>query len=331
MAVKTIQRRPVTQHDVAAKAGCSQNTVALALRDSPRISEARRKQIRQIARRLGYHPNFAARSLRQKRSGLIGVYTSVLDDVRTDYVRELVGRLHSTEHKPMFGVDPDRPVPWFKSPWIETLRQFQVEAMILLAWHDRIEVPDWHDEIPLVFTGCQPDESLPCDVVGLDRRDAGRMATEHLISRGHKRIRMIENSPSRLLTEGYLQTMNAAGLEPSVHNIGPTHSPRNEVIDELITASDRPTAIVMIDSTRAMQACGRLMRAGLKIPDDIAVVSYDHLSWASDGVVALTTIEQPVADMVEKTIELTHNRIANPEWPRQHLTLKHNLVVRGSA
>ncbi len=323
--------RPITQHDVAAAAGCSQNTVALALRDSPRISEQRRQQVHEIARRLGYRPNLAARSLRQRRSGLIGIFGGSLDEVRAEYVRQLVAELHSTEYKPIFGIDLTRPSPWYKAPWIETFRMMQVEALIALSWADNVEVPPWHQEIPMVLAGCQPQPELPCDYVGLDRIVAGRQATEYLLQRGHQRVLMLQHSARRLITEGYERTMLAAGFTPHVISI--THNDQAGLAEfwpQFAALDPRPTALVVLNSALAAQLCRQALERGLRIPQDLAVLGYDRLSWAESAVVPLTTLEQPVSELVERTIGTTRQRVAEPSAPPVHITLEHQLVVRGT-
>jgi len=323
--------RPITQHDVAAEAGCSQNTVALALRNSPRISEKRRDQIQRIARKLGYRPNLAARSLRQRRSGLIGVFCGSMDDVRAEYVRSLIAELHSTDYKPMFGIDPSLPSPWYDAPWIETFRMFQVEALVALSWHDRTEVPSWHKDIPLVLAGCQPQKSVQCDSVSLDRADAGITATKYLLEKGHRKIEMLSNTPKRTFTEGYKKAMKDAGLTPKVSVAEQKSKPTEDFAAELLSRKDRPSALIVLNSRLAARLCTSLINGGLRVPEDVAVVGYDRLTWADDAAVPLTTIEQPVPDVVAKTVELTRRRVTNPDEPPEQIKLKHVLIPRASA
>lgn len=326
--------RRVTQAEVAQLAGCSQNTVALALRDSKRISIKRRQQIRKLATQLGYRPNIAARSLTQQRSGLVGLFTGTLDHVRTQIASQLIYQLHSTRYRPILGVDESRPKPWYKAPWIESFQDFRVEALVAVAWTDEVELPPWYRQIPLVLAGIQPDPTLPCDFVGLDRMQAGRTATRYLMGRGHERIIAVANLPHRLVVQGYAAAMREAHLPTAfaavVTGAWPTHDAEIEALVNRFKQAERPTAAVVVNSLTALHLCEALERANLRVPQDVAVIGYDPLPMADHLRILLTTIEQPVAALAEQIVDVTQQRLANPEAPLKHIVLDHELVVRAS-
>jgi len=319
----------VTQAEVAQMAGCSQNTVALALRDSSRVSRERREHIRKLAEQLGYRPNLAARNLVRRRSGLLGMFTGHLDEVRTQLVAQLLTGLHTTEYRPILGVDESRPSPWYEASWIETFRDFRVEAMIPIAWTDEVHLPEWYREVPLIMAAIQPDSTLPCDFVGLDRIDAGRQATLHLLQRGHKRIAAVADAQRRFVVQGYANVMREAGLVTQFVPL-PGLAGLEECVTRWRTASERPTALLVLNSHTAVHLAECLHEAGLRVPEDMAIVAYDQLPMAEHLRFQLTTVEQPIAEVAASVITIVRKRLAEPDAPTMHLVLKHELIVRGS-
>lgn len=333
---KLNRSKSVTQVDIAAVANCSQNTVALALRGSNRISDARRREIVEIARRMGYRPNLAARSLRRGRSGLIGIFTAELDDPRTAFVKEMVSSLHTTRYKPILGTDELHVKPWFDAPWIQTFLELQVEALVSFAWHDVPRLPDWHDQVPIIMSGNQPDVSLSCDAVSVDRSKAARMTIEYLLSKGHRRVAMVQPYEAWEYTEGYREAMTEAGLKPRIwtrerekEETDAAHHRR--FLEDICNTDDRPTAAFVLDSPRAADLCRMAVEEGLRVPEDLAVVGCGYMPVAEKLYVPLTTIERPIDEIVSTTIQLVRNRLENPNASPMHIQLPYRLSVRVSA
>lgn len=328
--------RPVTQADIAQVAGCSQNTVALALRQSPRISAARRREIARIAERLGYRANVAARSLRRGRTGLIGLFTGQLDFVRLRYARQMLAQLHTTEYKPILGTDDTVCEPWYDATWIQTLRELQVEALVSFAWHDKARLPAWHKQVPVIFSGFSTPMPPHCDCINMDRRGAGRMATEYLLSRGTRKVEMVTANPAAIANDGYHDAMRAAGLRPVVF----LRQDNRETEEELarrylhrLKARKRaePLGVFAISSPMAAWLCNAARDSGLRVPQDLAVVGYDYMEWADRLAVPLTIVEQPIDELVQETVKAVRARLADPEAEHVRMTLPFRLVQRVSA
>jgi len=328
--------RPVTQTDIAQVVGCSQNTVALALRESPRISSQRRREILRVARQMGYRANVAARSLRRGRTGLIGLFTGMLDFVRLRYARQMLSLLHTTEYKPILGTDDGAIKPWYRASWIETLRELQVEALVSFAWHDfDAGLPTWRSQIPIIMSGFSTRIPAGCDCINMDRRGAGQMATEHLLRRGLKRVEMITSNPQAIANNGYVDAMKQAGLRPTIHHRQKNES--EEVMAQLfiqrLKAKRRvePIGIFAISSPMAAYLCNMAREAGIRIPQDLAVVGYDYMQWADRVAIPLTTVEQPIDELVKATINAVRVRLSKPAAEHIRETLPFNLVKRASA
>ncbi len=320
----------ITLKDVARKAKCSVNTASLALRDSERISLQRRKMIREIANKLGYIPNHAARNLRSKRTKMIGIYTRQLNDaVRMQMINTLLTELHGAGYRPLLGISTS-PCQWHQSPWMQTFREMRVETIVIL-WENTKVLPDWSKKIPTIFIGCSPNESLQCDYLALDRREAGRIGTQHLIERGYKNIFVAAASTSNF-AKGCFEMISQANIKryqiaysaddiTEYYSLGYTVSVRKKI----------PDAVICGDSQAAVRFMQGVFEAGKKIPQDIAIVGYDYFPWADMLAVPLTTIEQPIDTMASTAISLIKNRLEQRNSPHIHLVQPHKLIIRLSS
>ncbi|MCD4823377.1 MAG: LacI family transcriptional regulator [Phycisphaerae bacterium] len=326
------KRKVTTLKDIALLAGCSQNTVSLALRNSNRISKEMRKRIRQIARRLKYVPNMAARNLSTRRSGIIGVYTYALyDAVRTELINSLITELHTAEYRPVLGLGKGHVGPWHSSPWMQTFRELNVEAMVVVA--ETIDkLPQWTRRIPVILVGCHPNESFQCDYLAIDRKQAANSGIEHLISRGHKKILVACNEQS-VFAQGCFDTIKKAGLKPYYVCVDYPCSEEQwaTVLSYLTRQQDRPTAAIFGDSPLAAEFMHHLQKTGVKIPKDIAIVGYDYFPWAKMLKVPLTTINQPISELASQAVTLVKTRLTEPETPLVHTILPHKLMIRKSS
>lgn len=327
------QSQATTQQDIARIVGCSQNTVALALKDSSRISKAKRDEIRKVADENGYYPFLAARGLRQGRSGLIGMF-GTLDPIRSDYVQNVMNLLHDTEYKPILGIDFDQYKPWHKSKWVGTLLSLQVEALICFAWYDDAILPPWHTRVPIVMCGFTHDKDnglLPCDTIAMDRYRGVALAINHLVGQGHKQIAFVERHFSTRVSEGYHRAMRKHQLEPKV--ISKRMEVENHVfveqfVGEFKTGKIKATAAFVLNTGLAVQLYFALTRAGVRVPEDFEIVGYDRAPWLENLTVPITTVEQPVEEMTSSTISVVLSRLGEPDQPHMHIEHDLKLVIR---
>lgn len=319
----------ITLRDIAEKAGCSKNTVSLALRDSPRISVARRTEIQQLARQMGYVPNIAARQLSTSLSGLIGVYARALNDaVRTDLVNSLVAELHSSSYRPLLGLGQGHRGPWRTAPWVQTFRQMNIEAIVVIC-EPQPEGPDWAKHLPKILVANEPNDELNCDYVALDRYQAGLQAGRHLLETGRRDV-VVAVRPSSHFADGALDAL-ADAQQPGRH-LAEDDPPKliERTLRECSTGPKRPDGVIFGDSPTAVQFLHQALQAGLRIPQDLAVLGYDYFPWSDMLAVPLTTIEQPIALLASRTVWLVQSRLETPDLPPRHETIEHLLVARQS-
>ena len=321
--------KTVTIQDIAERLGISKNSVSLALRNSPRISEKTKTQVHDLAQKLNYVPNLAARNLTNCRSGLIGIYTLTLNDfVRMELVNSLIAELHFAYYRPILGLGEEHYGGWQTSPWIKTFEQLNIEALVVINEVSITKILP----IPTICVACHPNDSLKCDYIALDRTEAAHKGLSYLIKQGYKSI-LIGSPRSSPIGKACKKILSDAGIEPKFLPV------QDFMLDEEIQnianlsyniVRQENTAILFSDSYIAARVCHTLTKMGVHIPSDVSIIGYDYFPWAHMLSIPLTTIEQPIADLALRAIELTKQRLLDPDAPFRHEVLSHKLVIRQS-
>jgi DNA-binding LacI/PurR family transcriptional regulator len=324
-----------TIHDVASRAGVSKSLVSLALRGSPKVSDASRDAILAAAAELGYRTNAAARSLADRRSRAVGVlildlhnpvFAEILDGVETEV------RAHG--YSTMLVTGGTDPV--IERAELDKLLEFQVEGLILIS--HRLEASAlraFADEVPTVVVTRRDMTSPRMDTVSNDDVAGASLAVRHLVDLGHRRITHLsggDNPISRDRERGYLEAMAQAGLSDQGRVVSGslTDTGGYAAARLALTADPRPTALVVANDIAALGAIAAVQEAGLAVPADVSVVGYDGIALGGLRTLNLTTVAQPLAEMGALAATRLFARIANPRARAQHVSVDAVLVVRGT-
>jgi len=283
---------------IADALGVSTATVSLALRDSPLVADATRERIKEEARSQGYIYNRRAASLRTRRSGIVGV---CVHDIMNPFFAEILRSIETEldRSRQTFLLSNHYDVLDKQRTFIDTLLQLGADGLILSP---AIGTP--RDDIaPLAGNGL-PVVLIAREVEGVDlpifRGDDAygiSLATNHLISLGHRRIAMIggtdQTSTGRDRYRGYVSAMDRAGLavRPEWRIAGPrTKQAGFEAAPQFLALKERPTAVVCWNDLVAIGLMNGIARAGLVPGVDISVTGYDDLEEAAIATPALTTV-----------------------------------------
>lgn len=318
--------------DVAREAGVSRALVSLVMRDSPKVSDKRRRAVIEAADRLGYRPNVLARNLAQQRTGTIGV---LVNDLHNPFFSEVIDGIDQEAERHGLhvlilngGRDLDR-----ERQAIETLLQFRVEGLVLIGSRlDEQALAAASGQAPTIaVAGGLVGASV--DTVTTDDTRGAALAVDHLVSLGHRSIvhfdgaQNISAGPRR---DGYVAAMRSHGLEPHVVLAGDTDGDAHDAVDRSMGKAERPTAIFAFNDLVAAGALDRLDDLSIRVPEEISVVGYDNTFIAGLRHLSLTTINQPRVKLGRLAISTLVERIdRGPATPTQ-LLLDPDLVVRGS-
>jgi DNA-binding LacI/PurR family transcriptional regulator len=323
--------------DVAEAAGVSQTTVSLVLNGhSGHVSEATRRKVLETAERLGYHLNAPARQLASGRSHTLGlVVRQSSDEVVGDvFLTSMLRGLATVARGAGYRVVVESLGP-SDGTFEQLLRAQQVDALVVSG--PRVEDEELsrlvEDGFPIVIHGSRPDLAVPS--VDVDNEAGARLATEHLISYGHRRIACVvfdlSYTAARERLAGYRAALEGAGIafEPSlVAETGYRAIDARDAATKLLDTQDFSAVFAAADLTAAA-VLGAVQASGRKIPDDISLVGFDDLPLAEFLDPPLTTIRVPAAQVGEAVGLALLDRIGGDQTPKRTI-LPVELVTRSS-
>ncbi|WP_054027883.1 LacI family DNA-binding transcriptional regulator [Bacillus sp. FJAT-28004] len=322
----------VTIKDIADRAGVSFSTVSKALRDSPLVQNKTKQHILSIAKEMGYQPNIAARSLVSRRSGAIGVvWPSIERAALSSLITKINEQLEKKGYVTLLSIS-------HLESAIEIFRRYQVDA--ILVFGDRDSISSFNKLIPLQIPILTYGAAgyTPYSAVDVNRGQAVRLAVRHLVELGHKDIAYIgePNTQDPLQTvkiEAFRDEMIRLGLQ--VRNDAVLHMNGLEFHDGYMAARTMleqtacPTAVISggIDLTRGIiRAIGE---HGLRVPQDISVVSYDNLPQMEDLETPMTVVGVAI-DTITSVISTTILDLIDDPESLKTVYLEPELVIRDS-
>ena len=327
--------------DVAKLAGVSQTTVSFVMNNvsTVNIPDETKARVWDAVRTLGYRRNHAARALRTKRTHLIGFVTDEI--ASTPFAVNTIKGAQDAAwgHNKILTIVNTGGNPTIKEAAVEMMIERQVEGIIYAAWfHRQVDPPAALYEIPAVLVdGFCADRSLPSVVP--DEVTGGRVATEALLNKGHRRIGFL-NVGSRIPAAigrlaGYQQALAAAGLpfDPALVRKGNGYQDSGYAKTiELMRLPQRPTALFCATDRMAMGAYDALRDLQLAIPRDVAVMGFDNQELIAAYLrPPLSTMALPHYDMGRWAVQylIKHSDAADDLKPVQQL-LECPLIERES-
>ncbi|KAB1467956.1 ribose operon transcriptional repressor RbsR [Cronobacter sakazakii] len=326
-----------TMKDVARLAGVSTSTVSHVINKDRFVSEAIRLRVEDAIRTLNYAPSALARSLKLNQTRTIGMLITASSN---PFFSELVRGVERSCFERGYSLvlcntdgDEQR-----MNRNLETLLQKRVDGLLLLCTETHQPSPaimKRYPAIPTVMMDWSPFDG-GSDVIQDNSLLGGDIATRYLIDKGYTRIACVtgplDKTPARLRLEGYRTAMQRAGLPVAegYEVIGDFEFAGGlRAMQSLLALPEPPQAVFMGNDAMAVGAYQALYQAGLRIPQDIALVGYDDIELASYMTPPLTTIHQPKDELGELAIDVLIHRMALPELQQPRLPLTPELMVRG--
>lgn len=331
-----------TIRDVAQAAGVSAGTVSNVLNRPSYVKADTRARVMRAIDELQFTPDQSSRQFRPGRTRTIGIVAANLGnpffvDVALG-AEELCRELELGVVICNSAYDPIR-----ESQNLDLLVQQRVQGIIISSVDEnssRLEM--LRDRgVPMIFVDRVGDDR-DCWSVMVDDRLGGRLGAQHLVAGGHRRIAYLghpERSPKvKLRYDGAREIINRTEGDITLELISADSwtVEAGRAAGRILAdrpADKRPTAVLCANDMLALGLMQAATHAGLRIPDDLAIVGYDNLEWAEIGSVPLTTVAQPRAQLGRTAVEMMMQLIDNPRRsPRaNHVSLQPELVVRESA
>lgn len=312
--------RPRTLAEVGRLAGVSAATVSRALADSPLVNAETRARIRELAALHDFRPNPLAKRLRTGSKGLIGIVIPLGHErrqhVSDPFFMAMLGQLADALTERGRDILLSRVIP--RSPdWIDrVIDGGLVDGVLLIGQSDQMEAIDRAAAryLPLVAWGAVEPGRAHC-AIGTDNRLGGRLATEHLLARGARRVAFLGDirAPEIMVRhQGCRDALADAALgEPLLLRIGLAADAVEPELARLIdTHLGRFDGIVAASDVIAMAVMRVLADRGVRVPDDVRLVGYDDLPLATQTVPRLTTVRQDIAAGAREMVSALFDRMA---------------------
>lgn len=333
-----ILRTRVTLQMIARQLAVSTATVSLALRDSPLVADVTKHKVKSTARDLGYSYNRGAAALRMARTNIIAVALhSILNPYFAEILSAVEQRALEGGKTVMFGScagESER-----QERVLATLREYRPDGLLFCPTvGTRSEDLDHliSSGIPVVQIVREIEET-GFDFVGVDDERAGKLAVEHLLSIGHKRIAMLggslDVSTGRARHAGYAKALQAAGIavDDSMHVQGAeTREAGISGAHWLLERRNPPTAIYAYNDLTALGAMVGMRQQGIEPGRDVSIIGCDDIAEASASYPGLTTVRGNHVEMVQKAVDLLGERLNSPTMSQRRVQVQPTLVVRGT-
>ena len=330
--------RRITIVDVARHAQVSTTAVSKVLRNAYGASPAMRAKVREAIAELGYRPSAAARGLRGQ-TYTIGV---MLPDLRNlffaDILDGITAQLAGTDYQVLLA--PGCNGESAEARVIEAMIDRSMDGLVLIApVSSKTRLNTVARGVPTVVVG-RHGSSPAYDTVTDDDVVGAALVVDHLADLGHRRIAHIEHhetDPVRLAempnaqrANGYRDAMRARGLADEIDIASTSYTQEGGYLGakELLTRTQRPTAIFAGADVVALGAMEAIAEAGLAVPGDISVAGYDNSALAAFAPVSLTSVDQDGRQMGANAARLLVDRIAERDRRTANVKLTPTLVVR---
>lgn len=333
---------PARMKDIAEKLGVSVVTVSKALRGFPGPSEETRARVLALAKEMNYGPNLAARALVSGRTYSVGL---VIPDLAHPFFAQIAKSISAVLHARGYSliVASSEEDPETEKKAIQQLVARSVDGLLIASTQGSPESLAMvaEQQIPYVLVDRKFD-GLGASFVGVDDVQVGALATEHLIEMGCERIAHIGRgrlSSALGRREGYEQTLSRNGLPlyqeylvVEEHVQQPAHGVGHATTRQLLSLNPRPDGIFCYNDPTAMGALVACLEAGLRIPEDIAIVGCGNSHYDEFLRVPLTSVDQKSDAIGQRAGEMALELIES-ETPAmaQTVLLAPELIVRRSS
>lgn len=325
----------VTITDVAKKAGVSIATVSRVVNGRYGVASETYDRVRQVISELGFESSLVARSLRSRRTNVIGIVVAGLEPFSAELLKGAGRALRGSGYDLIVysgGGNVEEQVGWERR-YLTRLNGTLTDGAMLVT----PTVVEVTSDVPVVAVDPHTGPSN-LTTVASQNLEGAVAATSHLIELGHTRIGFLAGRPdlesARLREQGYIEAVVRAGLSYDKDLIrvgGFTPEQAEEPARELLTLQDRPTAVFAANDVTAIETVKVARDMGLDVPGDLSVVGFDNIPESALADPPLTTIDQSIQDMGYEAARLLIRLIESPEGATPiHLTLPTRLVVRQS-
>lgn len=330
-----ILNRAVTLKDVAEKAGVSRSAVSRSFTDGASVSAKTREKVRAVASELGYQPNALASSLTTGRTKLIGLVSNNFHNPVFLEVFDLFTRsLQDRGLRPLLVNLSDETDP---HNTLRMLQQYSVDGVIVASSTLPPSFAEaFHDAgMPIVHSFARASQSPDVCIAGIDNVQCGRIAANTLLQRGYTDVAFLGGPASATSTQdrlsGFLETLAVHDQVKVAHSFATEYAFEAGRIAMQKQLHSKPAqAYFCGDDVLSIGALSALQSAGLSVPDDIGLIGLNDMEMAGWENINLTTIRQPIKEIIASSVELMTSLLGNPTRAVEARLFACHIVERGT-
>ena len=320
--------------EVAEMLGVSKSTVSRAINGTKGVGDELRQKVLDFVDEIGYKPNTLAQGLSK---GKVNIIALILGDIRNPFYADLTFNIQTELSEKGYMVmvfnseyEAEREIEFLK-----LITQFNFAGLILItAQKDQmVEMLDEMDIPKVLVNRILP--SYSGDSVLTDNFRAGYLAVMHLLDLGHKNIGFVRgpsaSSASTQRYEGYRQALLSFGLpfnQAYIYSSDLKMETGQDIAGQILAERDRPSAVVVVNDMTAVGLLVGCRKQGLRIPEDLSIISFDNINFAAMAGIELTTFSQHVDKMSKEATRLMLKQLENREVKSERVIIEPTLIVR---
>lgn len=324
---------------VADIAGVSIATVSRYFNNPGMVRKETLDKVESAIKAINYQPNTLAKNFRRGRSGIIVV---VVHNIGDPLYENLTKTITCTAQSKGYDIliketgHNHLPLEYYR----DMLNSKQVDGLIVMVDLPRLdrESQTALKDLPIVLV--KGENTLDNDLgdhIGFDNYDAGATAAQHLVELGHQHIACLSkserNTAYRKRKAGFIDTLKTFGLYRSdyIFNVPINTNNSEQTITQLLALTPLPTAIFCLDDDLAIDTLYIAKQQNIDIPQQLSIIGFNNIRYSINTAPPLTTIEQPIADIAQHSIEVLCAKMEGiSSQSASHLDFKHRLIVRSS-
>ncbi len=325
-----------TIKDVAREAKVSVATVSRVLNKHENISLRTKITVEKAIDKLNYEPNMLGRNLRRSKSGMI---LALMPSISNPFYAQIVEGIEDIATRNNYTVlicGTDSNVDK-ENLYFNLLKQKLIDGVIMMNTLQEPQIMNSLAQKYPIIQCSEYSEEVDIPFISIDNKKASYDAIKFLIKLGHKDIALINSDEcflyARRRKEGYMEALKESGIEirgEFMEQVGLGFDNGRRMVKRLLKLKKPPTAIFAVSDILAIGAIKEIHESKLRVPEDIAVIGFDNVDFASISTPSLTTIAQPMYQIGCEATKMLLKRISDIDAPIDNIILDYNLIIRES-
>ena len=316
--------------EVAKRAGVSPATVSRVINGTARVDEEKRERVEKAIEETGFRPNELARALYRKSSKIIGV---IVPDIENPFFSELAKAIekeaYEQEYRILLCNSDDQKEKELAN--LQMLAQLQADGVILMTNTGEKSQSYEAVSMPIVFVDRRLDEMGQTSVIEADHYAGGKLAAEHLIACGCRKITCIrgpqELSSGKKRYEGYREVCRQYSMKERFVDSTYKYEDGAKAAEEVLRRYPDTDGIIACNDMTAVSVYKVLQKRGYRVPDDIQIIGFDGVKFGRFLTPELTTVAQPIKEMGKCAVQMILGTVK--ELPRDREMKFPMMLIKG--